>query len=317
MATAIWRALLGNKPGVRGGRGRPRPEDLADGKELFEQLSRGEIRSGGFDLNGMWSPWYTLHKTYAGLKDAYRFTGNKTALDVEIKFADWTEKILSPLNDEQIQRMLNTEFGGMNEIFVDLYADTGDKRWLDFSYKFEHKSFIEPLKKGEDNLAGKHGNTQVPKLIGSLARYAAAGDESDLKAARFFWERVAHHHSFATGGHGKDEYFGEPDKLSDRIDGRTAETCNVYNMLKLTRKLFALKPDVKYAEFHERRCSITSWARSTRPTAARATWCQWAWAFSASIRACSKALRAALEAAWKATRCTVRGFTMRMARNFG
>jgi DUF1680 family protein len=245
-------ALLGNKPGVRGGRGRPRPEDLADGKELFEQLSRGEIRSSGFDLNGMWSPWYTLHKTYAGLRDAYRFAGNKTALNVEIKFAEWAEKILAPLNDEQIQRMLNTEFGGMNEIFVDLYTDTGDKRWLDFSYKFEHKSFIEPLKNGEDNLAGKHGNTQVPKLIGSLARYAAAGDADDLKATRFFWDRVAHHHSFATGGHGKDEYFGEPDKLTDRIDGRTAETCNVYNMLKLTRKLFALEPDPKYAEFQER-----------------------------------------------------------------
>jgi uncharacterized protein len=245
-------ALLGNKPGVRQRRGGPpRAEDLADGKELFELLSKGEIRSGGFDLNGMWSPWYTLHKTYAGLRDAYRYTGNKTALEVEVKFSEWAEKILAPLSDEQIQKMLNTEFGGMNEIFADLYADTGDKRWLDLSYKFEHKSFIEPLKRGEDNLAGKHGNTQVPKLIGSLARYAYAGDPTDMAAARFFWERVADHHSFATGGHGKDEYFGEPDKLSDRIDGRTAETCNVYNMLKLTRSLFALEPKPRYAEFHE------------------------------------------------------------------
>jgi DUF1680 family protein len=246
-------ALLGNKPGVRQRRGgRPRPEDLADGKELFERLSKGEIRSGGFDLNGMWSPWYTLHKTYAGLHDAYHYAGNKTALELEVKFAEWAEKILAPLNDEQIQRMLNTEFGGMNEIMADLYADTGDNRWLALSYKFEHRSFIEPLKRQEDNLAGKHGNTQVPKLIGSLARYTLAGDPTDLAAARFFWERVAHHHSFATGGHGKDEYFGEPDKLSDRIDGRTAETCNVYNMLKLTRKLFALDPQPRYAEFHER-----------------------------------------------------------------
>jgi DUF1680 family protein len=148
--------------------------------------------------------------------------------------------------------MLNTEFGGMNEIMADLYADTGDRRWLDLSYKFEHKSFIEPLKRGEDNLARKHGNTQVPKLIGSLARYAYAGEPGDLAAARFFWECVAHHHSFATGGHGKDEYFGQPDELSDRIDGRTAETCNVYNMIKLTRKLFALDPRATYAEFDER-----------------------------------------------------------------
>jgi DUF1680 family protein len=246
-------ALMGNKPGTRPPRGgRPRNEDLVDGKELFERLSKGEIRSGGFDLNGMWSPWYTLHKTYAGLRDAYRHTGNKDALEVEIKFSEWAERILSPLNDEQIQRMLNTEFGGMNEIFADLYADTGDKRWLDLSYKFEHKSFIEPLQRGEDNLAGKHGNTQVPKLIGSLARYSYVGDATDLAAARFFWERVANHHSFATGGHGRDEYFGEPDKLSNFIDGRTAETCNIYNMIKLTRQLFALDPKASYAEFHER-----------------------------------------------------------------
>jgi DUF1680 family protein len=245
-------ALMGTKPGTRAGRRGPRPEDLADGKELFELLSKGEIRSSGFDLNGMWSPWYTLHKTYAGLRDAYRYTGNKKALDVLIKFAEWAEKILAPLNDEQIQKMLDTEFGGMNEIFADLYADTGDRRWLELSYKFEHQSFIEPLKRRQDNLARKHGNTQVPKLIGSLARYAYAGDPIDLAAAQFFWECVAKHHSFATGGHGKDEYFGEPDELNDRIDGRTAETCNVYNMLKLTRKLFALEPRAEYAEFHER-----------------------------------------------------------------
>jgi DUF1680 family protein len=148
--------------------------------------------------------------------------------------------------------MLNTEFGGMNEIFADLYADTGDERWLKLSYKFEHESFIEPLKEGQDNLAGKHGNTQVPKLIGSLDRYIYKGDESDLAAARFFWDRVARHHSFATGGHGKDEYFGQPDKLNDWIYDRTAETCNVYNMLKLTRTLFAVEPKPEYASFMER-----------------------------------------------------------------
>ena len=94
-------------------------------------MSKGNIRSGGFDLNGLWSPWYTLHKTYAGLRDAYRYTGNRTALDVEIKYAEWAERVLAPLDDAQTQRMLNTEFGGMNEVLADLYADTGDRRWLD------------------------------------------------------------------------------------------------------------------------------------------------------------------------------------------
>lgn len=223
-----------------------------DGEKLFEEVAQGNIRSGGFDLNGLWSPWYTLHKTYAGLRDAYRFTGNKTALEVEIKFSEWAESIVSKMTDVQVQRMLNTEFGGMNEIFVDLYADTGDVRWLKLSYKFEHESFIEPLRRHQDNLGGTHGNTQVPKLIGSLDRFAYTGQAADLLAAGFFWDRVVQHHTYATGGHGRDEYFGPPDVLGDRVDGRTAETCNVYNMLRLTRRLFALRPDAFYADFQER-----------------------------------------------------------------
>lgn len=225
---------------------------LEGGRECFEKVSKGEIRSGGFDLNGEWAPWYTLHKMYAGLRDAYRYTGNRTALEIEIKFAEWAEGILSKLNEAQIQRMLNTEFGGMNEVLADLYADTGDKRWLSLSYKFEHRSFVEPLKRHQDNLAGKHGNTQVPKLIGSADRFGYAGDSGDITAASFFWDSVVQHHSYATGGHGMGEYFGQPDMLSDRVDGRTCESCNVYNMLKLTRRLFALRPDAHYADFHER-----------------------------------------------------------------
>ncbi len=246
-------ALQGSRPGAqRGPSGETRPEDLLDGKELFERLSKGEIRSGGFDLNGMWSPWYVLHKTYAGLRDAYRYTGNKTALEVEIKFAAWAEKILAPLSEEQIQRMLNTEFGGMNEVFVDLYGDTGDVRWLRLSYKFEHHSFIEPLEHHIDNLNGKHGNTQIPKLIGSADRFGFTGAAADIMAAGFFWDRVVQHHSFATGGHGKDEYFHEADKLNAVKDGRTCETCNVYNMLRLSRRLFEFSPDAHYADFEER-----------------------------------------------------------------
>jgi DUF1680 family protein len=225
---------------------------LDGGREAFAALSKGDIRSGGFDLNGLWSPWYTLHKTYAGLRDAYRHTGNRTALDVEIKFAAWAEGVLAPLSDTQVQKMLNTEHGGMNEVLADLYADTGNKRWLDLSYRFEHRAFTDALKRGQDNLAGKHGNCQIPKLIGSAARYTYVGDTGDVLAASFFWDRVTQHHSYATGGHGLAEYFGFPDQLSARVDGRTCESCNVYNMLKLTRRLFSLRPDAFYADFHER-----------------------------------------------------------------
>jgi len=225
---------------------------MEGGRECFNAVANGDIRSGGFDLNGLWAPWYVLHKMYAGLRDAYRYTGNRTALEIEVKFAQWAERVLSKLTDAQIQQMLNTEFGGMNEAMADLYADTGQRRWLELSRRFEHRAVVEPLKRHQDILAGKHANTQVPKLVGSADRYVYAGDPDDLAAAEFFWDRVVNHHSFATGGHGKGEYFAKPDMLNDRVDGRTAETCNVYNMLKLTRRLFAIAPEVRYAEFHER-----------------------------------------------------------------
>src|SRR3989442_4637269 len=225
---------------------------LEGGREKFNEVANGNIRSSFFDLNGLWSPWYTLHKTFAGLRDAYRYTGNRTALDVEVKFATWAEGILLKLDEAQTQKMLNTEFGGMMEVLAELYADTGDKRWLNLSHHFDHHAVIDPLARREDRLSGLHGNTQVPKLLGILARYIYTGDQSDGTAAEFFWDAVALHHSYATGGHGKDEYFGPPDKLAERVDDRTDESCNVYNMLKMTRRLFTIHPDIKYAEFEER-----------------------------------------------------------------
>jgi DUF1680 family protein len=221
-------------------------------REKFAEVAKGNIKSTFFDLNGLWSPWYTLHKTYAGLRDAYRFTGNRTALELEIKYAAWAESIMSKLTPEQTQQMLNTEFGGMNEVLADLYADTGDKRWLNLSHRFDHHAFLDPLKRRENKLAGQHGNTQVPKMLGVLMQYIYTGEQSAGTAAEFFWDAVVNDHSYATGGHGKDEYFGPPDQLAERVDGRTSETCNVYNMLKMTRRLFALRPEMKYAEFEER-----------------------------------------------------------------
>jgi len=221
-------------------------------REKFAEVAKGNIKSSFFDLNGLWSPWYTLHKTFAGLRDAYQFTGNRTALEVEIKFAAWAETIMTKLSPEQTQQMLNTEFGGMNEVLADLYADTGEKRWLNLSHRFDHNAFLDPLKRREDKLAGQHGNTQVPKMLGVLMQYIYTGDVSAGIAAEFFWDAVVNDHTYATGGHGKDEYFGPPDQLAERVDGRTNETCNVYNMLKMTRRLFAIRPEIKYAEFEER-----------------------------------------------------------------
>ncbi|MGQ9801371.1 MAG: beta-L-arabinofuranosidase domain-containing protein [Candidatus Saccharicenans sp.] len=225
---------------------------LGGGRRCFEALARGEIKAASFDLNGEWSPWYTLHKTFAGLSDAYRLTGNKTALEVEVKFAAWAEKILTGLNDYQLQRMMDTEFGGMNEVLINLYADTGDSRWLKLADKFYHRIFVEPLVRHQDILGGTHGNTQIPKMIGQAVRYLYTGDSSDLMASSFFFDLVAHRHSFSTGGNGMNEYFGPAEELAHQIDGRTAESCNVYNMLKLGRLLFALAPEAHYADFIER-----------------------------------------------------------------
>jgi DUF1680 family protein len=226
--------------------------DRTDGKALFQQLSKGVIRSGGFDLNGMWSPWYVQHKIYAGLRDAWRLTGNRTALDVEIKFAAWAEAILQPLSDEQIQRMLSTEFGGMNEILADLYADTGDARWLKLAGKFHHNAIVDRLAEKKDILPGTHANTQIPKMYGALKVYMYTGDEKEGTAAKYFFDEVTQHHTFATGGNSRNEYFGQPDQLTPMIDGRTGETCNVYNMIKMARTLFSMQPDSRYSDYHER-----------------------------------------------------------------
>ena len=220
-------------------------------REKFGEVAKGNIKSTFFDLNGLWSPWYTLHKTFAGLRDAYRFTGNPTALELLVKFAAWAETVLRPLTPEQMQQMLNTEFGGMNEVLADLYADTRDKRWLELSRRFDHNAFLDPLKRAKINSLD---STAIRKSRNArvLMQYIYTGDKSAGTAAEFFWDAVVFDHSYATGGHGKDEYFGPPDQLAERVDGGTNETCNVYNMLKMTRRLFAIKPDIKYAEFEER-----------------------------------------------------------------
>ena len=144
---------------------------LAGGREKFAEVARGDIRSGGFDLNGLWSPWYVLHKIYAGLRDAYRFTGNRDALETEIKFAQWAEGILSHLDEAQTQKMLGTEFGGMNEVFADLYADTGDARWLSLSRRFEHHAVLDPLqeeRRQTGRIAWQHAGAKAHRLSGAL-----------------------------------------------------------------------------------------------------------------------------------------------------
>lgn len=219
---------------------------------VFWKLQHGIIKSSGFDLNGSWSPWYTVHKIMAGLTDAYLLTDNAQALTVVTKMADWTGVILKDLNEDQLEQMRKCEYGGMNDILVHLYELTGTKAYLDLSYKFHDKFILEQLSHRVDALQGKHSNTNVPKAIGCARRYEHTGAESDKVIASFFWDTIVKHYTYAIGGNSNYEYLGEPDKLSDKLSDNTCETCNTYNMLKLTRYLFSWKPAAEYADYYER-----------------------------------------------------------------
>ena len=219
---------------------------------IFGKLAKGEIRTTGFDLNGGWSPWYTVHKIMAGLVDAYLYCDNQKALGIAVKMADWTANTLQNLNEDQLQKMLACEFGGMNDVLVNIYSVTGNKKYLDLSYKFQHKAILDPLASGKDPLPGKHSNTQIPKIIGCARRYELQADDKDKKIAENFWDIVVHHHTYVIGGNSDHEYLAEPDKLSDFLSESTCETCNTYNMLKLTRHLFCWHPNSELADFYER-----------------------------------------------------------------
>jgi uncharacterized protein len=225
---------------------------IPNGKKIFQEISAGDIRVQPFDLNGGWVPWYTLHKLFAGLLDAHRYVQNTKALNIAVKLADWAGSTVANLSEEQFQHMLGCEHGGMNEVLAELYARTGNEKYLRLSRRFHHKAVLDPLARGEDRLQGLHANTQIPKLIGLARRYELTGDLADKTAAEFFWERVVHHHTYVNGGNSDGERFGAPDKLNDRLSENTSETCNTYNMLKLTRHLFEWRAAVEYADYYER-----------------------------------------------------------------
>lgn len=225
---------------------------VEDGKRVFAEVASGNIRTKPFELSGVWVPWYTQHKLFAGLWDAYRYCAGKRALSVVTKLGDWADQVTSGLSDEQFQEMLACEHGGMNEVLAELYAVTGNKKYLRLSRRFHHRAVLDPLGRQEDLLSGLHGNTQIPKIIGVARRYELTGDVSDRSIADFFWNRVVHHHSYVTGGHGEFEHFGPPDQLNTRLSSSTTESCNTYNMLKLTRHLIAWSPKAEYADYYER-----------------------------------------------------------------
>ena len=199
----------------------------------------------------VWAPWYTIHKIMAALTDMYVYTGNKTALEIAEKMSDWAYHKLIQLNPEQLAVMEKNEFGGMIETGYNLYTITGNIRDQKLAEIFYDHAVLDPLAAKEDRLDKLHANTQIPKIIGEARGYELTGNEGQRTIADFFWQTVIDHHTYATGGNSDDEHFFEPDKLSAHMTARTTETCNTYNMLKLTRHLFTWTADVRYADYYE------------------------------------------------------------------
>ena len=212
--------------------------------ELFDRLKAGQR---------VWAPFYTYHKIMAGLLDQHTLAGSAQALDMVRGMASWVRDYAQPVPDEQWQRMLNVEYGGMNDILYQLASVTGDAQWATLAHRFDHEKIFAPLAIGRDELKGVHANTNIPKVIGAARRYERTGEDRSRTIATFFWDDVTGMRSYATGGTSNDEEWqGDPGQLAKAIGPMSQETCVTYNMLKLTRMLFGWSPEARYADFYER-----------------------------------------------------------------
>lgn len=225
---------------------------IENGRVIFDEIKKSEIRSASFDLNGCWVPFYNWHKLFSGLFAANEHCGNKDALKVAIGLAEFIDGVFAKLDDEQVEKVLNCEHGGMNESFAELFARTKDERWLKLAQRIRHRKMLDPMFAKDDKLPNNHANTQIPKVIG-LARIYELTDKPDyINAAEFFWQTVTTKYSYVIGGNSDREYFQSPNSISRYITEQTCESCNTYNMLKLTRHLFAENPRSEYFDYYER-----------------------------------------------------------------
>ncbi len=223
------------------------------GKVMWQDVAQGKINAGSFSLNNKWVPWYNIHKLFAGLADVYLIAGNPKAKSVLVKLSDWAINLTAGLTDQQVQRMLRSEHGGMNEVFADVAAITGDPRYLQLARRFSHQNILDPLLQQKDSLTGLHANTQIPKVIGYMRVAEVAGQEDWANAARFFWNTVVENRTVSIGGNSVREHFHPADNFISMMESKEGpETCNSYNMLKLTKHLFLANPSVKYMDYYER-----------------------------------------------------------------
>ena len=218
---------------------------------LVSKLKSGTVNASNFELNGYWVPWYSFHKIYQGLIDAYTLTGSEKALAVVKGFADWAIDVTSNLDDNQFAKMLTCEYGGMNDSMAQLYEITKEQKYLDLAERFSQKSVLEPLSNDIDSLEGMHANTQIPKIIGAAEIYEQDNNREDyVEAAKFFYDTVVNHRSYVIGGNSNREHFGS---LTDEVLGpQTLETCNTHNMLKLTEHLYSWNHKAEYMDYYEK-----------------------------------------------------------------
>lgn len=222
-------------------------------REFVKELESGKINAELFSLNGRWVPWYNLHKTFAGLRDAYQVAGIEKAKPMLIAYADWAYRLNQLLGKEKMQQMLHSEHGSMNEIFADVYAITKNKKYLELADDFSQRTILEPLLHSQDKLTGFHANTQIPKVVGYQKVGDANNNQAWLDASAFFWDTVVNRRSVSIGGNSVREHFHSSDDFTPMMeDPEGPETCNTYNMLKLSRLLHNKSHDPKYLEYYER-----------------------------------------------------------------
>ena len=223
------------------------------GRNIWNEITGGTIKASTFNLNGKWVPLYNIHKIFSGLYDAWTIAGSTKAGEMLIKLSDWFMGVCGNLSEEQIQKMLISEHGGINEVYANLAEATGKKKYLDFARRLSHRELLNPLMQHKDELNGLHANTQIPKVIGFQRTGQLSGDTSWVSASRFFWNTVVKNRSVSIGGNSVREHFNPRDDFSLVMDSREGpETCNSYNMLKLTKNLFSLEPLTDYMDYYER-----------------------------------------------------------------
>lgn len=223
------------------------------GNALWADIADGKIEAGTFDLNKKWVPLYNIHKTIAGLRDVYLYTGNEEAKAMFLAYGDWFLWLTAKLSDAQIASLLLSEYGGLNEVFADLYQLSSNKQFLKLAYQFSDQRILQPLTKKEDQLNGWHANTQIPKVIGFKRIADLNNDSTYNQASHFFWETVVHHRTVANGGNSVREHFNPMNDFSSMISSvEGPETCNSYNMLKLTKAFYESEGSAAYIDYYER-----------------------------------------------------------------